>query len=440
MHYICCPAGSVPKSRKPGVEYISLYESAGFSDFDVGNVALSLKREVRRSGINASVEAWDFCSIAMAVAAVDKSVPRAKSADGWTRMLNVEIQLYEPLIWQSQIPLLEKTLRFLTGDFWTITLTDGGDKPPSSSKNKNVANVDCVSLLSGGVDSLVGAIDLCHSGKKPILVSKLVRGDKAFQAEVANRLVTENCHIQWSFNSRSVSGRENSTRGRSLIFFAYAALVASSIFLQRKGKEVIPIYVPENGFISLNLPLTPLRMGTLSTKTTHPVYLSGLQEIWNAVGIRAVLTSPFEYRFQTKGEMLEGCLNKDLLHELIGRSTSCGRYGRYNRKHCGRCVPCLVRRGAFQKAKFQDSTEVSTYRDITGQYVFPDLALAAKEENGNDIRAVGRACLQVAEYGIERFIGGGLSFTSPDERVKYVGVVERGIKELRVLLKKHRVL
>lgn len=439
MKYVCCRPGSIPKSKRSGVEYFSLYESTILSNFDVGDVALSLKQDIRRSGINPSVEAWDFCSIAMAVAAVDESVSRANTADGWTRVLNVEIQLNEPLIWLSQIPLLEKTLRFLTGDFWTITFASGGEPPPSS-KNAITSDVNCVSLLSGGVDSLVGAIDLCHSGEKPIFVSKLVRGDKAFQTEVAKALVSDDCHVQWSFNSRATSGGENSTRGRSLIFFAYAALVASSIYSNREDDEEIPIYVPENGFISLNLPLTPLRLGTLSTKTTHPVYLRGLQEIWNTVGIRAVLTSPFGYQFKTKGEMLEGCLDKTLLSKLIGRSTSCGRYGVYNLTHCGRCVPCLVRRGAFLKSGIRDSTEVSSYKGKTGQYVFANLALAAKEKKGNDVRAAGRAYLQIEEKGIDNFIGGGLSFTSPSERASYLSVVERGITELGELLKKHRVL
>lgn len=137
---------------------------------------------------------------------------------------------------------------------------------------------------------------------------------------------------------------------------------------------------------------------------------------------------------------MDRCLDKDLLRELIGRSTSCGRYGVYNRTHCGRCVPCLVRRGAFLKADIPDSTEVSTYKDRVGQYVFEDLALAANEESANDIRAAGRACLHVAEQGIDSFVGAGLSFCSSDERAKYVGVVERGIEELRMLLKKYGVL
>jgi len=437
--YIFCPPENIPDSRRAGEEYISLYGSTHHSNFDVGDAAIQLKRQVSRSGIKPSIEAWDFCSIAMAVATVDKSVPRKDSADGWTRILKVEVQLHEPLIWQSQIPSLEKTLRFLTGDFWDITPTSGGEPPPSP-KQLNAANVDCVSLLSGGIDSLAGAIDLCRSGRRPILVSKIVRGNTPFQVEIAKKLVSEECHVQWGFNNRSPLQGENSTRGRSIVFFAFAALVASSISLHQKNNNLVPIYVPENGFISLNLPLTPLRIGTLSTKTTHPVYLRGLQEIWDSVGIRGLIKTPFNYQFKTKGEILEGCLDSDMLRVAIGKSTSCGRYGHYSQTHCGRCVPCLVRRAAFLKAGLADTTEETDFKGRRCRYVFDNLALAAKEKSATDIRAVGQACLKITEDGIEKFIGGGLSFCSPDERANYVNVVERGIEELRTLLKAHKVL
>ena len=439
MRFICCPPASIPSSKEHGIEYISLYETAILTRFDVGDVAISLKQDIRRSGINPSIEAWDFCSIAMSVAAVDETAPRKESADGWTRVLAVEIHIYEPLVWQNQIPALERALKLLTGDFWQITITDGGDRPPSV-KNIKAPDADCVSLLSGGVDSLIGAIDLQRSGRKPLFVSKLVKGNGDFQMEVARRLGDQDCHVQWSFNSRSKSSSESSTRGRSLIFFAYAALVASFLHEQKGGGDAIEVFVPENGFISLNLPLTPLRIGTLSTKTTHPVFLEAIQQIWNATGIRAILVSPFEYRFRTKGEMLLECLDKDLLLELIGRSTSCGRYAVYNRTHCGRCVPCMVRRSAFLRGKFVDTTTVSTYKGIVGQYVFEDLAVAAKEDSANDIRAIGRACLQVKEEGIGRFINHGLAFCSPNDRPKYVNLVARGIEELSVLMKYYRLL
>ncbi|MGJ8632333.1 MAG: Qat anti-phage system QueC-like protein QatC [Luteolibacter sp.] len=439
IRYVCCPVGSIPEVCPPGVEYISLYKTGALARFEVGDVALSLLSDIRNSGIRGSVEAWDFCSIAMAVAAIDESVSRIDTADGWTRVLRCEIHLVEPLIWQNQVRQLEETLRFLTGDFWKISLVNGGEPLPVPRKTVK-RHGSCVSLLSGGVDSLVGAIDLCRSGETPILVSKIVRGDSDFQSEIADALVIKENHIQWGFNSRPTSKKEGSTRARSIIFLAYAAFVASSLRTGTKGKARVPLYVPENGFISLNLPLTPLRRGSLSTKTTHPCYLKGLQEMWDAVGIPVTIESPFDYRFKTKGEMLADCIDQQTLINLIGKSTSCGRYGVYNQTHCGRCVPCLVRRSAFLRAGLKDSTETSIYKGNECSYVFQNILTASKEESAKDIRAAGIACLRVETKGIENFIGGELSFAPDSDRKRYSGVVGRGLAEIGIFLRQHGVL
>ena len=74
--------------------------------------------------------------------------------------------------------------------------------------------------------------------------------------------------------------------------------------LYRSG-DVVELLIPENGFISLNIPLTPLRVGTFSTRTTHPLFISQMQDILDALGINVRLSNP--YQFKTKGEMLHEC-------------------------------------------------------------------------------------------------------------------------------------
>ena len=71
------------------------------------------------------------------------------------------------------------------------------------------------------------------------------------------------------------------------------------------------------------MPLDPLRAGSLSTKTTHPVYMKALQEIWNDVGRNIDFILP--YKFKTKGEVLMECKNQELMKKLIFKSTSCGK-------------------------------------------------------------------------------------------------------------------
>jgi hypothetical protein len=125
------------------------------------------------------------------------------------------------------------------------------------------------------------------------------------------------------------------------------------------------------------------------------------------------------------------CRNKALLNRLIGESTSCGRYGYYNYTHCGRCVPCLVRRAAFLKAGLPDTTP---------KYYFPKLKKAGRKDGANDIGAVAAAILRYEKLGIRRLTVGQLWFASPTDRPQYEGVVARGFNELAALLRQENVL
>jgi hypothetical protein len=188
----------------------------------------------------------------------------------------------------------------------------------------------------------------------------------------------------------------------------------------------VEIVVPENGFISLNVPLGPGRLGSLSTKTTHPVYTAGIQELWNAVGIPARLSFPYQY--STKGEMLLNCANQELLVDLIGESISCGKHQRHNLTQCGVCVPCIVRRAAFLKANFRDVT--------TKGYLHENLA----HSESRDVAAAASAYLRFKDMGIQRFSGGALSFASFDNRIHYEDVIARGMEEIGQLLFSHGVI
>jgi hypothetical protein len=79
-----------------------------------------------------------------------------------------------------------------------------------------------------------------------------------------------------------------------------------------------------------------------------------VREIVRAIGIDVAIELP--YRFQTKGEMVAGCKDPEMLVAAAPLTMSCshpevGRYlGRRPGKHCGYCVPCIIRRAAFNRA------------------------------------------------------------------------------------------
>jgi hypothetical protein len=418
---ICCPQERLPKRLDAEALYLSMFSSAGRAE--IGHVALELPTAIRRAKLAPSVQAWDFAAIALAVAATDKAILRSGSPDGWTRMIDLSVYLVAPAVWNARRFELESMFRFLTGDFWSLRFRSGGVNPPKA-RTPQKRSADCVCLLSGGIDSLVGAIDLTAAGKKPIFVSQVVRGDRGTQAKFAAELGGSDRHFQWSFAVRHPGISEKSTRARSIVFFAFAALAASA--LPSSKNRPIEIVVPENGFISLNVPLGPGRIGSLSTKTTHPLYMNAVQELWDAVGINARLDFP--YRDRTKGELLRKCSDRQKLLSLVGDSTSCGKYQRHNLTHCGECVPCLVRRAAFLEAKLRDTTAKG--------YLRKDLA----RSESKDVAAAAAACLRYQDEGVRRFAGGALSFASHAERARYESVVARGMDELGKLLSHHGVI
>ena len=141
---------------------------------------------------------------------------------------------------------------------------------------------DGLSLFSGGLDSLIGAIDALEQGRNPLFVSHAGEGAvSAAQETLFRRLEAQypkrpfrRLRMWMSFPKELVKKpSEDSTRGRSFLFFATGALAGSG--LGRSSK----LLAPENGLIALNVPLDQLRLGSLSTRTTHPFYIARWNEL-----------------------------------------------------------------------------------------------------------------------------------------------------------------
>ena len=419
---ICYPKVNEPKKFDDAITYIELLSNPILKGENRGSVGATLLADIRRAGVVPPIEAIDFALIAFSVVAADNIILRKYSPNGWTRQIDMTIFLNDPDKWTSIRSKMESMLRFLTGDFWSLEFIAMAEKTKLNSKVKS-RQADCVCLLSGGMDSLVGAIDLVFSKRSPLFVSQIMRGDSDSQKIFADRLGKNN-HCQWSSSVNKLGESEGSTRARSIMFFAFALLASYGVGSDsKKRKEII---IPENGYMSLNVPLNTNRISSLSTKTTHPIYMTYLQEIWNDVGINVDLVLPYKYK--TKGEVIMECKSQSLLIDCLPRSISCGKYRRNGLQHCGACVPCLIRRAAFLKAGLKDET-------LKG-YKIDNLKYA----NSEDVNAVVIALKNVEYYGVESFIKSNLSFASGDDRNHLRGVVFRGIEELGALLKVQGVL
>ena len=424
MKLVCAPEDYAFAGAADAVEVI-LY---GHADRQIrGSAGAAVKDEIIREKLHAATRAWDFLSLALSVIAADLAGHRNTSSDGWTREFEIEISVADPVFWNGHLDLVKNLLGFLTTDRWQISFIGGGISPvPEGEPVRPVE--DCVTLLSGGLDSFIGSIDLVARGKHPFAVSQTVRGDADNQRSFARLIGGGLKHLQVNHNAQVPNPEKPpSQRARSLIFIAYGVLAATTLG-RYHADESVGLYVCENGFISINPPLTGARLGSLSTRTTHPLVFGLLQQLIDAAGLRVRLENP--YQLKTKGEMLRECTNQAVLRALASETTSCGRYKQFGYTHCGRCVPCLVRRAAFRAARMTDKTK----------YVHLDLGRDDKDHAGfDDVRSVAMALSEVKSDGLETWIGTALSTTLLGDIGPMEAMVERGLNELRSLFKFHGV-
>jgi len=417
MKLICTPAKH-PNSSGPADLRLELFKYSSLKGR--GRIGAAIERAIDHAGLTPTARAWDLLSVALAIISADLAEPRNQSADGWTRRFELHVAVSDPAFWTTQRPTMEFLFSFLTTDTWRIEFLGKGFLPLPPTKAV-LPPEDSVVLLSGGLDSLVGAIDLIANGKRPLAVSQVVRGDAEKQKQFAARIGSGLRHLPLNHNADLPHPESPpSQRARSIAFLAYGVLVATTLAQHQRG-STIPLYVCENGFIGINPPLTGARIGSLSTRTTHPTFLALFQKLLDAAELRVRVETP--YRLCTKGEMLLGCKDQMFLKKLAPSSTSCGRFNHFANTHCGRCVPCLIRRAAFKRWGERDTT----------QYVYKNLAVDSTMRF-DDIRSAMMAILQAKQDGLERWLSVTLRSPMIADSAGLEGVVQRGLDELEAFL------
>jgi 7-cyano-7-deazaguanine synthase in queuosine biosynthesis len=412
------------------VRIVATIDKTGDNTHDIAHNLLS---NVFTAGLSPSQVAIDLLHIAAIAYTADLRIWRGyNSDDAWSR----EISIYAPVtdvgLWNAASPKLTELLCFLTGDEWTVNFR--AKLPTLESTIGNIPHTmpDGVCLFSGGLDSYVGAIDLLAAGKNLALVGHYGRTQREQVAayESLNAKYGAQMLPLWFFlvppRSSDEQRVELTMRARSLLFLALGTSVTSAL------PSGAPLYIPENGLISLNIPLTFGRTGTHSTRTTHPHTISLYRKLLDALGIRIALHTP--YRFMTKGEMLRDCKDQEILKSGIHSTMSCSRpqAGRFHHRpvgqHCGYCVPCIIRRASLHSVGLDSETRLI---DVLS----PDIR--ANQAAGYDKRAFlmaiarlrGMSSLQIT---CEIMAAGPLDTTEVDA---LTGVFVRGTEEVNRFLR-----
>ena len=259
----------------------------------------------------------------------------------------------------------------------------------------DIKGCDCICLFSGGLDSFCGAIKLLEEGKSPCLVGhneypKLKKKQENFVLTFQERYSNQKVRfIGFSANSRApitmdgerLKKHEDTSRGRSLLFLCAALSIAGIL-----GNDM-PVYITENGFIGLNIPLTNSRKGTCSTRTTHPYFLGRFLDILHMVGIK----NPIQnfYAYSTKREIVNGVKNTEAFKKHYMDTISCSHpcLARYDKErnpdypiNCGYCYPCLIRKSSL--------LDIKDFRYWYTESASEFLKNNSNNQKANDLRAV----------------------------------------------------
>lgn len=395
-------------------------------------------------GVYPSALGLDLFILATHVYAADTRISRkSESQDTWTRELKLIVPVSNASLWNAVAEKFKTLLGFLTGDRWEIEFRARPEASasllPAKPEGQADASFTKLQLFSGGLDSLIGAIDnLAEAGTVPLFISHAGEGavsdaqydcydilKEDYEAKSFDRL-----RLWMSIPKKIFKGikSEDSTRGRSFLFFSLGVLAGTGL------TQPFTLETPENGLIALNVPLDVLRLGSLSTHTTHPFYMRLWNTILTEVGIAGQIINPYEE--QTKGEMVANCKAPSVLKKLLPLSLSCSsptkyRWQGYAVIHCGYCLPCLIRRAAVHSgASFEDETK----------YYIDDLRankLNSLKAEGHQIRSFQLAMKRInknpALVKVLIHKSGPLP-KDADKLEKYAAVYQKGMAEIGELL------
>jgi 7-cyano-7-deazaguanine synthase in queuosine biosynthesis len=381
--------------------------------------------------------ALDLLLVAGACYMIDKATSRRRTSDSWTRELSVRFPVSDPKRWGKVSSRLDRALTFLSGDVWRTSFEERNCELFIAPKRRRrrardpraPKTFEAVSLFSGGLDSLIGTIDFLeqYPTRRVMLIGHYDSpGPRSQQNGVYEHLKAmfpdRTKLVQVRVSQKPPKNVESSLRSRSIIFLALGIYAACEL-----GPDV-PLLAPENGIIALNLPLTPSRIGSCSTRTMHPFYLNMLRSVISDLGLRNEIANPLELK--TKGECVTRCRNLSLLSTLAPKTVSCSHgtrrqhWTRRNVANCGYCIPCLFRRASLHAANLDSGLEYGI--DVCSD----ELTINSELDSADDLRAL--------TAGLRKFTSDNLirkaitSVARIDQLEDHISLVNRGLAEVRV--------
>lgn len=334
----------------------------------------------------------DLLDVAGVVFCADSTVKRGgltrkDFGDAWRRSFSFTIPVRCPEVWKR--PEVGKALtdavHFLTDDDVDFAFhADEWDTNPQTYLDFDPSGgaayrIDEVILFSGGLDSLAGALEtLATTDKQVALVShesapKIISHQRELAKMLKQKYPGRVLHIPVKAHRMGTEAQETTQRSRSFLFAAIAHVIARIAGVPR-------ILFFENGVVSHNLPISNQVIGTMATRTTHPMSLHLLSRFLDTLG-----GSPIPlvngYAWFTKTDVVRKIAEHGGA-SMIRSAVSCTSVREQSIlfTHCGACSQCLDRRVAILAAGLEAE-------DPTDQYAI-DILFDARTNEHDRIIAI----------------------------------------------------
>jgi hypothetical protein len=284
----------------------------------------------------------DWLEILGHLFAIDLACERGRGDLEWSRSIQAWLPVRDPDYWTPRRAAIEGIWTDLTDDELQLRFEQADDPAPPPRMGRNpYPEHDGVALISGGQDSFVGALDLISAGRRLLLLSHTASG----ATNTAQSAVEEHLRgldaglVRMRLSARrraqgGFPGAESSQRSRTLLFVGAACVVAAAGGSCR-------VWLNENGIMAVHVPLTPARLGSLSTHTASPPILERMRALASEV-LGAEVWVDNHIIGLTKPEVVGHACELGFAQQLRD-TVSCWQIGRTH-THCGTCAPCLLRR------------------------------------------------------------------------------------------------
>lgn len=326
--------------------------------------------------------------------------------ESWARTIEFHIPVFDLQFWSN--PALQRALseclQYMTGDrkysffFEKATLSHLEPRVKQLSlfadevslvQNANAADI---MLLSGGLDSLAGAIEHLnkHDDRSLIVINhkgnnSVKKTQKAVVESLKSYYINRifpygfECH-----NKKSIGSVEETQRTRMFLFSAIAYAICECFSKHQ-------FYVYENGITSINLPGQGDLMNARASRTTHPKTIGLVKKFFRFFDSQFDILTP--YYSMTKEDIFN-VFKKYGMKYLLSSSVSCS--ATRNRpgltSHCGCCSQCIDRRFAAFAAGL-DEYDAPYSKDFitnipdneTRQRLYYTLRLASAEKSKSTI-------------------------------------------------------